>query len=143
MRAIGDGTDTPAMRQELLQLEEEKARLEASAGRTEPDNVEKLFPNLARLYRETVEDLQEELARDDGPAGRPVAQDFAAARSLIERIVVNPGDHHKARCGLELHGSLVNLLEGITPEEQRRNAADLRGLRMVAGEGLEPPTRGL
>src|SRR3546814_17166956 len=33
--------------------------------------------------------------------------------------------------------------QAATPEEQRANSAGPRGFSMVAGEGLEPPTRGL
>ncbi len=133
---ICDGSDTPASRARLLKLEAEKAELEAATSGERGAGVERLVPNLAQQFRDAVGRLQEELAT---AAAGGHAEDLAAVRSMIEKVVVTPGPHRKAPCGLALHGSLAELILA-TGDSGRQ---DVRMMPMVAGEGLEPPTRGL
>ncbi len=69
-------------------------------------------------------------------------------RDLTEKIVVTPtaGDAigqgpSPAACDVELHGRLATLLAKAKSPDPA--AAESRGIMVVAGEGLEPPTRGL
>lgn len=137
VQAIGDGTDSPAMRRELMELEAERARLAAARAPEKP--VERLVPNLAALYRDTVARLQAALAARQEGEDR---QDLLAVRSLIEKVVVSPGPGRQAPCEMELHGSLATLLAGVAPEEHRANAGETRGVTVVAGEGVRrrPPS---
>jgi hypothetical protein len=57
---ISEGTDTPALRQALLQFERERADLEqANALSRTPSPVKP--PNLAKLFRQKIERLEETL----------------------------------------------------------------------------------
>ncbi len=165
-RAIGhlvdricDGTDTPETNRRLRELEDEKARLEAERGSApDPDKVARIYPDLSRRWRRLVEDLAGALAQ--GAEGD--RQAIELVRSVTTKIVVSPGRLRRPGkagasadpCGVELHGSLATLLAlaggavaGTAPASPNRAApgwaAPNSRVMMVAGEGLEPPTRGL
>ena len=133
--AIGAGTDTPAVRERLAALEEEKRKIEAEFETAPEARVVDLHPGLADDYRRRVEGLQSALNADDDSR----REAGAILRSLIDRIEIVPGER-RGKHEAHLHGRLaavIGLAEGKAPSQP-----DL-GVWMVAGEGLEPPTRGL
>ncbi len=95
----------------------------------------RLRPDLAEAYRGQVVALEAAFAGD--PAGRAAAAEIL--RALIGKIVVTPLER-RGQVGLELHGEFATILTFTQGSEQSG-----RGfvVSMVAGEGLEPPARGL
>ncbi len=93
----------------------------------------RLRPDLAEAYRGQVVALEAACAGD--PAGRAAAAEIL--RALIGKIVVTPLER-RGQVGLELHGEFATILTFTQGSEQSG-----RGfvVSMVAGEGLEPPTR--
>ena len=129
------GTDTPASRARLVALEEEKPTLEAELAAMPEDRVVDLHPGLADDYCRRVKELQAALNADDDSR----REAGTILRSLIDRIEILPGDG-RGKHEAHLYGRLaavIGLAEGKAPDQP-----DL-GVWMVAGEGLEPPTRGL
>jgi site-specific DNA recombinase len=101
VEAIKDGMRTPAMKQEPLALEAQKAELAAVLEHA-PAPAPRIHPKLAEIYRTKVANLQAELNR---PELRAEASE--AIRSLIEEIRVVPqGD----RLEIELAGDLAGIL---------------------------------
>ena len=132
--AIAEGTDTPALRQALLRLEGEKAELEKAVVSRRPILVE-AQPNLKKLFRRKVERLEESL--NSGPD--VITKAVPILRTLIDEIVLRPGDK-RGKMSIEVYGdpSALFLLASNAPA-----AADNWLIKVVAEEGLEPPTRGL
>ncbi len=68
-----------------------------------------------------------------------------AIRGLIERIVLTPGEK-RGEMHAALHGDLGTIIERAG-SGRRKGATDIprsgMSVSVVAGEGLEPPTRGL
>jgi hypothetical protein len=137
VNAIAEGTDTPALRQTLLTLEDEKAELEntfdapCSLISAEPPTR----PALAALFRRKVERLEEALNADPGitSAAAPIL------RNLIGSIILHPREN-KGRMRIEVHSEPSTLFlpaDGEPSDEKNWMTT------VVAEEGLEPPTRGL
>ena len=81
---ICEGTDTPATRARLIELEAKKAELEQEHAATiAKAPVVDIHPDLPRIYRQKVEKLQEALNGDD--ATRSAASTIL--QSVIEKIV--------------------------------------------------------
>ena len=133
--AIADGTDTPALRQALLSLEDEKAELEKTVVVSRRPILIEAQPNLDKLFRRKVERLEETLNSDPDVRAKAVP----ILRTLIDEIVLNPGDK-RGKITIEVYGepSALFLLASDTPA-----TADNWMIKVVAEEGLEPPTRGL
>ncbi len=133
--AIAEGTDTPALRQALLRLESEKAQTERKMKATSraynikpPSNPEKIYTNKIKNLQSTL-NAKLEIKNEAIPI----------FRNLIDRIILHPGQG-RGKMSIEIFGepSAFFLLG-----HECRNAADDRMIKVVAGEGLEPPTRGL
>jgi hypothetical protein len=78
--AIKDGMRTPAMKDELVSLENRKLEL-ANSVAAAPAKAVRLRPNLAQIYRDKVARPHEELNR------RELREEASAAiRSLIEEV---------------------------------------------------------
>jgi predicted nuclease with TOPRIM domain len=132
--AIADGLRTPALKERLEGLEAEKAELETKLQQP-PTQSPRLHPNMAEIYRRNVERLHEVL-RDPATADEAVA----AARSLIDRIVMTP-----MRDGfeIELVGAIANMvaltIDGTKPGRLARQPASLcnneflSSVKVVAG----------
>jgi DNA invertase Pin-like site-specific DNA recombinase len=107
--AIGDGTDTPAMRAALVAAEARKAALaaEIAAAEAEAPEVIDFAPALVAEYRRAVEGLRAGAIRPDSEGGRFL-------RAIICRLVVE-GDG-----SIAMHGSLIELMDA--------------GARMALGE---------
>jgi site-specific DNA recombinase len=115
--AIADGTDTPAMRIQLIELEQRKAQADrAVAETTGSAQVVALLPNLPDAFRRKVENLEAAMAADGVVA--QAAQ--AALREMIEEIVATPGDQRGAWT-LEIRtrtDALLGLATGETPGDR-------------------------
>jgi DNA invertase Pin-like site-specific DNA recombinase len=101
VEAIERGIITPTTKQRLEELEAEKASLEVFPVEAP---LPAIHPNLARLYREKVTRLEEELADPE-----IAAEAKSVLRSLIKTIKVTPGAK-RGDVTLELHGELAAIL---------------------------------
>jgi hypothetical protein len=99
--ALERGIITPTTKERLLALEAEQQALR-SVPAAPP--IPAIHPNLARLYREKVRRIEEELADPD-----IAAEAKSVLRSMIRKIVVLPGDA-RGEVTLELHGELAAIL---------------------------------
>ena len=133
--AIAEGTDTPALRQALLRLEGEKTELEKIAFVSRRPILIEAQPNLKKLFSRKVERLEETLNSESEVRTKAVT----ILRTLIDEIVLHPGDE-RGKMSIEVYGepSALFLLANDAPA-----AADNWMIKVVAEEGLEPPTRGL
>jgi site-specific DNA recombinase len=128
--AIERGIITPSTKQRLEELEAEKAHLQASPAEAP---MPALHPNLARLYRDKVARLEEELADREG-----AAEAKSVLRSLIKTIKVTPGAK-RGEVALELHGELAAILLA-GQKNKNRSSASRNQISVVAGAGFEPAT---
>ena len=133
--AIADGTDSPAMRQQLMDLEARKVEL-ARALEVAPDApVIDLHPHLPDLYRKRVEALETVLRSGEPLEGEAVG----LIRSWIDRIVLTPGED-RGDMTIEVYGEPAAVLALATGDPTH---AQLGVIKVVAEEGFEPPTQGL
>ena len=133
--AIAEGTDTPALRIALLDLEEKKVGIEDGLAGFERPSVVELPQNLGDLYRRKVERLQKVLNAEDATRHEAVS----ILRSLIDTIILRPGNE-RGNMMIDVCGQpegLFLLASGESPN------TDNWMIKVVAEEGLEPPTRGL
>lgn len=100
--AIEHGSDTPAMHRRLIELEQNRKKLEHEALVQPTDNVAPFTPDLADLYRSKVSALRDALNGD--PESREQAINIL--RTLIDKIVLFPGVA-RGQLGIELHGQLA------------------------------------
>ncbi len=112
----------PGLRQERDKLAAEIAKAE------QPSNVIEFYPVAVRRFKDNIEKLTEILAT----AGEiPDADSMLIFRQMIASVIIEPrkpGEDYV----IEIKGFLSGLIE-----------PDLSAVPVVAGEGLEPPTRGL
>ena len=95
----------------------------------------RLHPNLATVYRQQVERLQDAL-------NQPDIRDEAiqVLRSLVERVSISP-----AKNGLEIEilGEIAKMVELAMENQAKRATLDeeaARSVKVVAGIGFEPMT---
>ena len=128
--AIADGTDTPAMRAQLVELEQRKAQADqVTTDLTGSERVVALLPNLPDAFRRKVEGLEAAIAAD----GMIAQSAHAALREMIETIVATPGDQRGAWT-LEIRtraDALLGLATGEAP-------GDRWLLTVASPRGLEP-----
>ena len=135
LSAIEEGGDPVSLVGRLKELETERTQIHDELNKTdETSPVIDLHPNLAELYRRKVTDLQGALNAD--PVTR--AEAVAILRSLIDKIVLHPGKK-RGELSVELDGQLDSIVEFA---HKKRDDVEVMKW-VVAGEGLEPPTRGL
>ena len=127
---VEEGADPQSVLPRLKELEAERAHLQDKGKGARSDVIE-LHPGIADHYRTIVRDLRAALAERSPERKLEVV---ASVRSLVEKIVIYPNDDPQSR-DLELVGQLAALLS----TEDLRNSMR----RVVAEDGLEPPTRGL
>jgi len=134
--AITDGLRAPGLQARLDELEGRKAALQQELNGM-PASPPRFHPRLAEIYQEKVATLHAALADSDEREGA-----FEILRSLMEKINVRPSETDRS-FEIELVGEIANMIallpgaEGATKEPYRSS------LKVVAGEGLEPPTLGL
>ncbi|WP_244395894.1 hypothetical protein [Beijerinckia indica] len=123
----------PALKAEILQIELELASLE------EEPKIIALHPAAIEKYLETVDRLAIVLA-DHAQAKDDRGNLIKDLRSLIHSVIIHPnlpGEGFK----VEVKGKLAALISGLSgqvfPQALRS------GCKVVAEEGLEPPTQGL
>ena len=128
--AIADGTDTPAMRTQLIELKQRKAQADrAIADLAGSGHVVALLPNLPEAFRRKVEGLEAAMAAD----GMIAQTAHAALREMIEEIVATPGDQRGAWT-LEVR-TRTDALLGLATGEHPGNRWLLT---MASPRGLEP-----
>jgi site-specific DNA recombinase len=129
--AISEGLRAPGLQGRLDQLTKQKSELEARL-EARSASVPQLHPRLAEVYAQKVEQLHNALEQ-------PQTHDQAleVMRSLIDSVIVRNTD---TGFEIELRGEIANLLmlSGAPKTAEFR-----RSVKVVAGEGLEPPTLGL
>ena len=138
VKAVIDGFANQTLKEELDQVEARYAELEYLIKTTDTPPVI-LHPNMANRYTQEVSKLVETV-------GDETRKDEAISvlRSLIDRIELTP---NKAGDDLviNLHGELAGILAiAMNNGEPLADNDDLIScVKLVAEEGLEPPTRGL
>ena len=112
----------PSLRTGRDRLEKEISALST------PTNVIEIEPKAVLRFRENIENLTQIVASKHA---EPAIEIVYAFRQLVAAIVVHPRKKGEAYT-IEIKGYLNSLIN-----------SDLSAGMMVAGEGLEPPTRGL
>jgi site-specific DNA recombinase len=132
--AVADGIRAPDLQERLDQLTNRKQKLQTELVREEPP-LPRIHPNLAEIYRKKVERLQEALQDD---ATRQEAIEIL--QQLIEKVTVSWCDD---AWSIDLVGEIANMVTLSTDRNGPVTEGMRRSVKVVAGEGLEPPTRGL
>jgi site-specific DNA recombinase len=132
--AIADGLRGPGLQQRLDGLETRRSEIEKNLA-TGPVTPVRLHPNLAQVYRQQVEHLQQALAD-------PQIRDEAAEvlRGLVEHVLIGP-----AANGLEIEivGEIAKMVElslGLDAKQANLDERLTRSVKVVAGTGFEPVT---
>ncbi|NTC83778.1 recombinase family protein [Agrobacterium tumefaciens] len=113
----------------LAGLREERSKYQAILDTVdEPVNVIELQPKALRSFRASIESLAKILRSSDGNVPTELGETF---RQLVAAVVVEPTPAGEAY-SVSLKAYLSTLM-----------SSDLSVIKLVAGEGLEPPTRGL
>jgi site-specific DNA recombinase len=117
----------------LFELEDERRVTEAKLEElVAPQKAVALHPAARERYLQVVDDLAAAIN-----VGKPAEEIVDAVRELIDSVVVEktlPGEPIQ----LKVNGRLAALIGGpMFPE------SSVSGVKVVAGEGLEPPTPGL
>ena len=120
--AIADGLRTKGLRSKLEELEKHQRDLQCKLTEAPPSQP-RLHPNLAKLYRERVENLHAALS---DPQARTEAAEIL--RSLVEKITVK---HDKTGVEVELVGDIVQLIS--LPEGSDVPASFESSVKVVAG----------
>ena len=116
LKAIEDGLYHESMKERLIILEADKARLLAAAEEPNVDLPSVLLPQLSNLYRRKVEALEAALAGSEDSA-----EAMELVRIMIDRVVLTPSS---AGAGLDadLHGELAGVLAVCEGAAQMRKA---------------------
>ena len=137
LKAIEDGMYTPSMKERMLTLEDNKAKL-LTVLDTPPPSPLRIHPNIHKIYAQKVGDLAEVLNDDTIKA-----EAAEIIRGLVDKVVLTPtqdGDDLDA----QLHGDLANILAFCDAENsnQKRPGSNKPGrqVSVVAGVGFEPTT---
>ena len=132
--AIENGMFHPTMKDRMTDLEDRKAGLERRIEELKPkENLVRLHPGLAEVYRRKVADLAAALNAEGTRMGAG-----EILRSLIDEIRLHPEDDGHA---IEIVGDLAGILslcEAETKTPRRGNAGVSDSV--VAGVGFEPTT---
>ena len=136
INALAEGFRAAGLQGQLDTLE--ARRIELAAKLTAPPPTQpRLHPNVAQVYRDKVERLQDALQA--GPDGQPALD---AVRELIDRIVLSPAPNDDG-FEVELIGdiaSMISLALAETRSQPRAGASgpDLftRSIKVVAGTGF-------
>ncbi|WP_429067742.1 recombinase family protein [Bosea sp. OAE752] len=122
--------ELPRLRAEKKRLQDELAALD------EPPKLVTLHPAAVNHYLAAIEILAETVKAGDAFG----AESKTALRDLIATVTVHPAEAGTAP-EVSIEGHLTRLVGG--DHFPTRRMGGIRGELMVAGEGLEPPTRGL
>ena len=130
IEAVKAGLFAPSMKDELTALETRKEMLIAETAEAK-EEMPRLHPGLAEIYRKKVADLTEAL--NDDSLRTEAAE---VLRSLIERINLIPREGELA---IELVGALAGIL-ALGKEKRPRPFGSGAQITLVAGVGFEPTT---
>lgn len=138
VQAVVDGFANQSLKQELDRVEARCNELDRLLEQDD-DMPVLLHPSMGLRYHEEVTKLIRTIEDDDQ---RDEA--IQILRSLIDRIELAP-DSDRTELTINLYGELAGILAIAMSKEKPLpdNDALLMGVRLVAEEGLEPPTRGL
>ena len=134
--AITSGLRAPSLQTKLDQLKSRKSKLQREL-ETTPPAAPRFHPRLADVYRDKVAQLHDALA---DPQDR--AEAFEILRGLIEKITVRPAGKTRG-FEVELVGEIANMVALSPGAETARKEPYRSSVKVVAGEGFEPPTLGL
>ena len=115
-------------------MKTERSYLNTELGASPPP-APRLHPSLGEVYRQKVADLQNALRE---PEFREEA--LTILRSLVERVVIRPSEPGFT---IELVGEIANMLRISAGSGTFTIEPYSSSLKVVAGEGFEPPTKGL
>ena len=136
--AIAEGTDVPAMRTTLKDLEGQRAGLARRLADMLDPTVIPMQPNLTETYQRLVDDLAATL----NAATEDRTRAFGLLRGLIDRIVLHPTEK-RAGFEMEIFGQLAGILRLASGQEVECSPTVLnasnQGLVMAEGGGFEPP----
>jgi hypothetical protein len=133
--AIADGTDVPAMRETLKELERRRVATEQRLADMIDPTIVPLQPNLTEAYQGLVDDLV--AALNDAPEDRTRA--FDRLRSLIDRIVIHPTTE-RGGFEIEIFGQLAGILRLVAGQDvQSSYLVRDQGVMVAEGGGFEPP----
>jgi site-specific DNA recombinase len=136
--AIAKGHGDPAVlgpRSSALNEERKQVAMELKQEPADSDTIS-LHPAVLDRYRQQLADLQDALSKGVNAGNSEAAE---AIRNLVEIVTIFRDPSRRGGVIVEITGRLSELLgEQAYPNK-------IRGVwgKMVAGEGLEPPTRGL
>jgi len=135
VQAIADGTDSASLRDALMRLESEKAIATEALINAKCDHPIRPVARPEILFRRKVAALQESLVSDEKTA----TEAGLILRSLIDRVTIHPAPG-RGNLSVEIQAepSAVFLLAGGGADGPQNWM-----IKVVAEEGLEPPTRGL
>ena len=102
MDAIADGVSARSLKDELLGLEFREDEIKSKLAAT-PEPKVYLAPNMAEIYRQRVDGLQEAFA-----AGTERDQAHEAIRGLIDKVVLTPAE---GVLRIDLHGEAAAILQ--------------------------------
>ena len=97
--AIADGTGSPSLRQQSMQLESMRADLVRSLEHADELGIVELHPCLPDIYRKKVQALESMLNQDDATSNEAAN----LIRALIDRIVLLPGKK-RGETTIEVYG---------------------------------------
>lgn len=123
--AIGDGTDTPAIRAKLKQAEGEARRIRGAIEDLDQDaGIVAMHPNLPDIMADKVENLAKALTADDDIR----LEATGILRSLIDQVILAPADE-PGRFDIEIVGELAQAFRLA----QSGNGGNAIGSELVAG----------
>jgi site-specific DNA recombinase len=132
--AIAEGLRAPGLQGKLDELTAQKGKLLIELEQEEAP-LPRIHPDLAELYRKKVECLEEALQSD---ATRQEAVEIL--QQMIDGVTVRWRDD---AFEIELIGEIANMVALSSLDSGTAAPGFRRSVKVVAGEGLEPPTRGL
>ncbi len=135
--AICNGAPAEQVRDRMWEIDARQKELEAFLANAKEEPV-LIHPEMGRYYREQVTALSEALGDE---AYRTEA--VAIIRSLVDKIVLTPTEiDGKKTVVIDLHGELAGILSLASNAEKPLDENDfsVEFIKLVAGEGIEPPT---
>ncbi len=137
--AIAEGTDTPALRVKLQEMEQRLVQVRIDIAEAKAPTAPELHPALPELYRRRVEQLEHAF---QGDALRQ-AEAATLIRALIEQIRISPAEGRGA-VQIELTGAVAEILAfAATPPSaglQQKDGTNDVAIKVVPGAGIEPAT---
>ena len=138
IEAIKSGVPGADVKDEMIAIGERRKIVEAELANIDEEPV-LLHPAMAFRYQEEIERLLHTINDDECRA-----EATEIIRSLVDRIVLTPNEDG-SDLQIDLHGDLAGIISIARKGEDPLETSDFETmvLKLVAEEGLEPPTRGL